>query len=88
MSCFVLAQGRLNSPVLFAYTILITEYDKDTAKCYRDVRKEELLVDDFATTYLFVLVMVTISIVLFWWGIIYLIRKFLRSDSGMTREKK
>ena len=44
--------------------------------------------DDFITSYFLLLIFAVIGLVLFWGGIIYLIVKFLRRDSGLSKAQK
>jgi len=58
------------------------------AKDRRVKTKEVAQMDDFITTYFFVLIFVVIGLVVFWGGVIYLVVKFLKSDSGLTKAQK
>jgi len=55
---------------------------------YTHAWKEDLLMDDFLTTYFILFVIGVIGFVLFWGTVIYFIIKFLRSDSGMSKGEK
>ena len=44
--------------------------------------------DDFLGMYIWVLVISAIGFVLFWGVVIYLVVKFLKSDSGLSTEQK